>query len=252
MAADGLTVAWPNSAAFYKRQAEDPAKRELITRCIRTITGAVGRTLDSGRSYVGQVVELAHRLPKLWARVLAGRVPVWKALRIADTTRTLPADAAAFVDRQLAPIAHGVSWAQIDRLGTNLLTAAPGEDFFGQDAELLGSGDRAEHRGRLEVLLGPEAQRPGDQHLKPLPLRFGQELVARSRPLIVRLLARHLHVAAERDDADAVLGVAALHLQDLWPEAQRESNHAHAIPAREQEVAELVDEHEHAEHEQKC
>ena len=40
VAADGLTVAWPNSAAFYKRQAEDPAKRELITRCIRTITGA--------------------------------------------------------------------------------------------------------------------------------------------------------------------------------------------------------------------
>ena len=40
VAADGLTVAWPNSAAFYKRQAEDPAKRELITRCIRTVTGA--------------------------------------------------------------------------------------------------------------------------------------------------------------------------------------------------------------------
>jgi DNA polymerase-3 subunit gamma/tau len=37
---DGLTLAWPRSAAFYKRQAEDPAKRELIARCIRTITGA--------------------------------------------------------------------------------------------------------------------------------------------------------------------------------------------------------------------
>ena len=37
--ADGLTLAWPESAAFYKRQAEDPAKRELIARCIRTVTG---------------------------------------------------------------------------------------------------------------------------------------------------------------------------------------------------------------------
>ena len=37
---DGLTLAWPRSAAFYKRQAEDPTKRELITRCIRTVTGA--------------------------------------------------------------------------------------------------------------------------------------------------------------------------------------------------------------------
>ena len=41
---------------------------------------------------------------------------MWKALRIADSTRLLPADAAAFVDRQLAPYAHGCSWAQVDRL----------------------------------------------------------------------------------------------------------------------------------------
>ena len=52
----------------------------------------------------------------LWARLLDGEVPVWKALRIADYTRLLPAEAAAFVDRQLAPFAHGCSWAQVDRL----------------------------------------------------------------------------------------------------------------------------------------
>ncbi len=37
-------------------------------------------------------------------------------MRIADHTRLLPEDAAAFVDRQLAPYAHGCSWAQVDRL----------------------------------------------------------------------------------------------------------------------------------------
>ncbi|RHW28926.1 HNH endonuclease [Nocardioides immobilis] len=83
---------------------------------VMELSALLGRSLDSGRAYVGQVVELAYRLPRTWARVLEGRVPVWKALRFADTTRTLPADAAGFVDRQLAPIAHGVSWAQIDRL----------------------------------------------------------------------------------------------------------------------------------------
>ena len=30
LADQGLTLAWPESAAFSKRQAEDPAKRELI------------------------------------------------------------------------------------------------------------------------------------------------------------------------------------------------------------------------------
>jgi DNA polymerase III subunit gamma/tau len=35
-----LTLAWPESAAFLKRQAEDPAKRELLADSIRAVTGA--------------------------------------------------------------------------------------------------------------------------------------------------------------------------------------------------------------------
>ncbi len=83
---------------------------------VMELSALLGRSLDSGRSYVGQVVELAYRLPKTWARVLTGEVPVWKALRIADSTRLLPLDAASFVDAQLAPFADGCTWAQIDRL----------------------------------------------------------------------------------------------------------------------------------------
>jgi DNA polymerase-3 subunit gamma/tau len=40
LADQDLTIAWPESAAFSKRQAEDPAKRELIAQSIRTVTGA--------------------------------------------------------------------------------------------------------------------------------------------------------------------------------------------------------------------
>jgi DNA polymerase-3 subunit gamma/tau len=40
LADQGLTLAWPQSAAFSKRQAEDPAKRELIAQAIRAVTGA--------------------------------------------------------------------------------------------------------------------------------------------------------------------------------------------------------------------
>jgi hypothetical protein len=83
---------------------------------VMELSALLGRSQDSGRNYVGQVVELAYRLPKNWVRVLAGAVPVWKALRIADHTRLLPLDAASFVDAQLAPYAAGCSWAQIDRL----------------------------------------------------------------------------------------------------------------------------------------
>jgi DNA polymerase III subunit gamma/tau len=37
---DGLTLGWPESASFSKRQAEEPVKRELIARSIRAVTGA--------------------------------------------------------------------------------------------------------------------------------------------------------------------------------------------------------------------
>ncbi|PWN03165.1 DUF222 domain-containing protein [Nocardioides silvaticus] len=83
---------------------------------VMELSALLGRSIDSGRSYVGQVVELAHRLPKTWTRVLEGAVPVWKALRIADHTRSLCQEAAGFVDRQLALSAQGCTWTQLDRL----------------------------------------------------------------------------------------------------------------------------------------
>ncbi len=80
------------------------------------ISAVLGRSLDSGRHLVGQVVELDHRLPRTWTGVLEGRVPVWKGLRIADLTRPLNPEAAGFVDQQLSEFAATCSWAQIDRL----------------------------------------------------------------------------------------------------------------------------------------
>ncbi|WP_395657800.1 DUF222 domain-containing protein [Nocardioides sp.] len=76
---------------------------------------AVGRTTDSGRHLLGDAVELRHRLPRLWARVLAGEVAVWKARKVAQATTSLPADAAAVVDQRLAWCAHRCSFAEIER-----------------------------------------------------------------------------------------------------------------------------------------
>jgi hypothetical protein len=89
---------------------------------ILRLAAILGRTPDSARHYVGCIVELAHRLPQLWAKVQEGRVPVWKALRVADPTRSLNPQAVAYVDRHLAPFAAGCSWAQIDRLIDEALT----------------------------------------------------------------------------------------------------------------------------------
>ena len=76
---------------------------------------ARGMSTDAGNNYLGRALELRYRLPKLWDRVIGGKLPVWRAGRIADHTRSLPLEGAAHVDRYLAPVAHSCSWAQLER-----------------------------------------------------------------------------------------------------------------------------------------
>ncbi|MCB8957405.1 MAG: hypothetical protein H6529_13130 [Nocardioides sp.] len=76
---------------------------------------AIGHSTDSGRRYLGDAVELAYRLPRVWGRVLAGEVAVWKARRIAQATVSLPPEGAAAVDRALYFVAARCSYAEIDR-----------------------------------------------------------------------------------------------------------------------------------------
>ncbi len=80
---------------------------ELIT--------TLGRSDSAGRRFVGHAWETKYRLPRLWRRVLAGEVEVWRAFRVAESTLSLPLDGAAFVDTALAPFAHSLSWTQLER-----------------------------------------------------------------------------------------------------------------------------------------
>ena len=80
---------------------------ELIT--------TLGKPDGAGRRWLGKALEVKYRLPRLWARVLDGEVAVWRAMRMAEFTISLPLDAAAFVDQAVSPFAHGLSWAQLER-----------------------------------------------------------------------------------------------------------------------------------------
>ena len=85
---------------------------------VAEFAAAVGMTTDSGRYYLGQAVELRYRLPRLWRRVVSGDLAGWKARRVAHETisHALTPAAAAHVDRHLAPVAHKIGAAAIDRL----------------------------------------------------------------------------------------------------------------------------------------
>jgi hypothetical protein len=77
---------------------------------------ALGLGAEAGKRLVGEALELRHRLPRTWARVQAGVVQAWRGRRIAAATIPLSPDAAAHVDRHLAPVAHSARPWQIDRL----------------------------------------------------------------------------------------------------------------------------------------
>ncbi len=79
------------------------------------LSAVMGRSSGSGAAYIGKTLELRYRLPKLWARVVALEVTVWKAFRIAELTMNLPVEGAAFVDTALAFCAHRCGFAQIER-----------------------------------------------------------------------------------------------------------------------------------------
>ncbi len=106
--ADRFGVGWVTPGGPGSPEVDESAVAELAT--------ALRYSTDSGMSYVGQVLEVCYRLPRLWERVKAGQTPWWRTRRIADTTLGLPPEAAAFVDERLAAYAGTVSWAQLDRL----------------------------------------------------------------------------------------------------------------------------------------
>lgn len=88
--------------------------------CIAELGTTLGISTVAAKKLIGQALELRHRLPRLWAMVQSGRVPAWRARSVAETTihstPALTADAAAFVDAQVAAVAGRIGTAQLDRL----------------------------------------------------------------------------------------------------------------------------------------
>ncbi|WP_300643555.1 HNH endonuclease signature motif containing protein [Nocardioides sp.] len=89
---------------------------EVSDFAVTELSTALGRTRESGRLLVGDVVEAKHRLPKVWARLVAGQVTAWRVRRLAQATRGLSEEAARFVDAQIAHVVHTAGPIVADRL----------------------------------------------------------------------------------------------------------------------------------------
>ena len=93
-----------------------PGAPEVSEFAVIELAAALGRSTDSGRMLLSDAVEAKHRLPKIWARLEAGQVQVWRIRRVTEVTRPLTAEAAAFVDAHLAHVVHTASFTTVKRL----------------------------------------------------------------------------------------------------------------------------------------
>src|SRR3954453_17707845 len=64
---------------------------------VAEFASALGLSTGAGRNLVGHALKLAHRLPRLWARVQEGSLAPWRARRVAEETTVLSEEAAAYV-----------------------------------------------------------------------------------------------------------------------------------------------------------
>jgi hypothetical protein len=84
--------------------------------CVSEFAAALRMSPDAGRALIAHALEIGHRLPRVWHRVQAGDLPVWRARRIAEHTIPLSVEAAEYVDRQVGPFAHTMGPAAVERL----------------------------------------------------------------------------------------------------------------------------------------
>src|SRR3954449_6400861 len=169
---------------------------------VAEFASALGLSAGAGRNLVGQALELAHRLPKLWARVHAGSLAPWRARRIAEHTLCLSLEAAAYVDQMLAPFAHRTGPAQTQRLVEEAIArfmpayAAEQRDraneqrYFSIDHDQVSFSGTSRVHGELDLadaLDLEDAVRAGAEQLKALG---NEESLDVRRSLAVGMLAR--------------------------------------------------------------
>ncbi|WP_207010502.1 HNH endonuclease signature motif containing protein [Nocardioides aromaticivorans] len=100
-----------------------------ITEHAAATFGARIQTSPYGaKRLMADAVDLVHRLPKLWAGVKAGQVRSTHARHVADATRELTADEAAWVDAEVVEIADGrLAWTRFEAVVEGKVAAASPE-----------------------------------------------------------------------------------------------------------------------------
>ena len=89
-----------------------PGTPTVAEYAIPELAAALGLSTEAGKRFLGECLELRYRLPRLWRRLTCGDLVAWKARLVARETTRLSPEAADYVDRHLAPVAHKIKPTQ--------------------------------------------------------------------------------------------------------------------------------------------
>jgi hypothetical protein len=89
---------------------------EVLEFAAAELGAGMETTIGSARALMADALEIRHRLPELWQLILAGRVPSWRARKVAQATRHLSRDAAMHVDAAVAGCICTLPWARFETL----------------------------------------------------------------------------------------------------------------------------------------
>ncbi|MCW2795005.1 MAG: hypothetical protein JWM79_502, partial [Nocardioides sp.] len=84
--------------------------------CAEELAGALGVSPRTGMQLIADVLNLIHRLPRVWARVQGLQVPGWRARRLAQRTASLSFETTRWVDEHLATRIGSCGPVTIDRV----------------------------------------------------------------------------------------------------------------------------------------
>ena len=170
-----------------------PGAPEISEFAVVELAAALGRSTDSGRMLLSDAVEARYRLPKIWQRLLDGQVQVWRVRRVTDLTRSLTAEAAAFVDAHLAHVVHTASFTTVKRL-----VAEAAARFDPEGCEMEEADTHATLHVTLDLTTAWSIGTAGGVHLTGLLDRADAEELEHA----IRTIADQLLAAGSTDSLD--------------------------------------------------
>ena len=99
---------------------------EVSEYCVAELGALQGTGMMAARALIADALDLRHRLPRLWGRVLTGGVRAWQSRKIAEQTRRLSWEACADVDHALSDLVGMMPWPRFSKiLSATILEADP-------------------------------------------------------------------------------------------------------------------------------